>query len=108
MNISNIDVVESWAAILLIVCFGLLIILILREFWCWYFKINERISLLKGILKALTENDAPIPDEIFSDSFNAGGTKHKNSNKFSSVKKICANCNKSIDVNADVCDYCGE
>ena len=27
--------------------------LLLREFWCWYLKINERISLQNKILKSL-------------------------------------------------------
>lgn len=28
---------------------GILIFLLLREFWCWYFKINRIVSLLEDI-----------------------------------------------------------
>lgn len=30
---------------------GFLIFMFLREFWCWYFKINHRIQLLQQIEK---------------------------------------------------------
>jgi hypothetical protein len=29
------------------------ILLILREFWCWYWKINERIALQREIVSLL-------------------------------------------------------
>jgi hypothetical protein len=28
----------------------------MREFWCWYWKINERIELLKDISEKLGQN----------------------------------------------------
>lgn len=39
--------------IIFIVVFGVVIFLLLREFWCWYFKINEQIALRKETNKLL-------------------------------------------------------
>ena len=52
-----------------IVFFGLIIWIILffifRELFCWYYKINEIVSLLKSIDKKLGKNEADNeqPDE---------------------------------------------
>lgn len=40
-------------SIIVYVVGSILIFLGLREFFCWYFKINERITLLKNISKKL-------------------------------------------------------
>ena len=40
--------------ILLII--GFLVFVSLREFWCWYWKINERRDLLKDISEKLDKN----------------------------------------------------
>jgi hypothetical protein len=40
MNFNDIQLI-LYAAL------GIAVFMILREFWCWYFKINERIVLMK-------------------------------------------------------------
>lgn len=35
------------------------VFLLTREFWCWYFKINERLQVEKAILAALRGSSAP-------------------------------------------------
>jgi len=35
--------------------FGIFLFLILRSFWCWYWKINRRIVLLESIEEKLAE-----------------------------------------------------
>jgi len=36
---------------------SIIVFLILREFWCWYFKINKRIELLENILSELKKQN---------------------------------------------------
>ena len=52
-------------AIILIAIF-ILIFILLREFFCWYFKINERIDILKKIERHTApkvERKMPPPDD---------------------------------------------
>ena len=41
----------TYILIYVVVC--IIIFLITREFWCWYFKINKTTQLLEGILQEL-------------------------------------------------------
>ncbi len=52
-----------WIVIITVVSFGAItvIFLLLREFFCWYWKINKRNKLLKEIQDILRHN---IPEEI--------------------------------------------
>lgn len=34
---------------------------LLREFWCWYFKVNERVKLLKEIAENTRKAAPPGP-----------------------------------------------
>ena len=36
------------------------IFLILREFWCWYWKINHRLNKLESIERELVELNSPM------------------------------------------------
>ncbi len=40
---------ESLFVWIVILAITMAIFIVLREFWCWYWKINERIQLLKDI-----------------------------------------------------------
>ena len=47
---------SSIVFIFVTIAFCILIFLLLREFWCWFWKINERIAILKeqnAILKRI-------------------------------------------------------
>ena len=46
---------EIWIAV--IVLGGIGIFVLLREFWCWYFKLNKIINLIEEIVKRLTETE---------------------------------------------------
>lgn len=37
------------------IVFGIVIVLILRSFWCWYWKINKGIALLESIEDKLSK-----------------------------------------------------
>ena len=43
----------SWISILISIGVFILVFLVLREFFCWYWKINETIEELKTISKNL-------------------------------------------------------
>ena len=44
---------------------SIIIFLVMREFWCWYWKINERIDLLRSIDSKLPELPKP-PNSILN------------------------------------------
>ena len=46
---------EIWIAV--IVLGGIVIFVLLREFWCWYFKLNKIINLLEEIVKRFSETE---------------------------------------------------
>ena len=41
---------------------GVLIFLLLREFFCWYFKINRRLAIEMDILRQLRIANGLVPD----------------------------------------------
>ena len=48
----------------LIILISIVIFLVLREFWCWYWKINQRNKLLEDIrkeLRILNSNRIEVP-----------------------------------------------
>jgi hypothetical protein len=45
--------------IVLIIAGAVLLFFLTREFWCWYWKINERVNLLKSIDESLKKKLVP-------------------------------------------------
>lgn len=73
--------------IIVIVLISIVIFLITREFWCWYWKINEIRDLLKSINQKLgNEEDNNIEDE----------------------KWYCEKCGTANTNNSEICKRCGE
>ncbi len=61
---------EVFIAVLLSLGITVAIALVLREFFCWYWKINQRIALLKELQTALTQRglkNAPEAEGISVD-----------------------------------------
>ena len=51
--------------------FTVIVVLILREFWCWYYKINKRIDLLTRnnfLLEKFLEHSGVPLNKIFNNS----------------------------------------
>jgi len=48
-NLQSLIPPDFWLWLLVGVMLFVGLFLLLREFWCWYWKINERISLLEKI-----------------------------------------------------------
>jgi hypothetical protein len=46
------------AALIVYIIVVIVIFLILREFWCWYWKINKRVALMEEIVRLLKRADA--------------------------------------------------
>jgi len=80
---------------LLISAILFILFLITREFWCWYWKINERIAILREIRKLLKEMNM-VPG-------NAGQQPADSNN---SVKQ-CKNCSRTFPMDAKFCEDCG-
>ncbi len=43
----------DYSSLIILVLIGLAVFLILREFWCWYYKINTMVRLQRSILETL-------------------------------------------------------
>jgi hypothetical protein len=94
---------------LLIVLFmiGILIFLILREFWCWYWKINKRTVLLESIerkLSMLTNTDSILdtvedPSETLPNLSAPIGHEEKETH-------VCSYCSKETTENLYYCPTC--
>lgn len=64
------------------IAIGILIFLLLREFVCWYFKINERRNLLEKILEELQtfNGHEPINNSEENESQKPENDKNDNEN----------------------------
>jgi len=86
--------------ILIVVVVLIVVFLIFREIFCWYWKINDQITLqtennrlLKNILEQLKKTDSSRSGEINSSVLK---------------KRICSSCGKeNDDSNAVFCYECG-
>lgn len=55
---------DAFLVVFLVAAGALVVFLILREFWTWYWKQSEQVALLKSIdrhLEQLLEQRAPLP-----------------------------------------------
>ncbi len=82
------------------------IFMLTREFWCWYWKINERNELLRDIRTSL--------DKIrFKDDKGVRTIGVPDSNRISQAKKafgdtwVCE-CGIRYDENTNTCTSCGK
>ena len=82
----------------LVILFG--IFLIMRELMCWYWKINEVVSLLKSIDNKLSRNSSNSALDIASGS--SGTVRSPNYKK-------CSKCGKVYEsvYSGEFCDECG-
>ncbi len=55
---------ENTAFVIIGIVIGIGVFILLREFWCWYFKINKKIDLLGKILERLPEPEKHPESEI--------------------------------------------
>ena len=46
---------ESWTGVLVAIAVLTIFFLLIREFWCWYWKINERLEKLSRIEELLSD-----------------------------------------------------
>jgi len=81
------------AGIGIFILVSILIFLICREIVCWYFKINERVALLKEIRDLLTKKAVTIPASTPRTS--------------SENKTACPKCGKELAYNSGFCESCG-
>jgi hypothetical protein len=54
---------SAMAVYVLILVVGVIVFIALREFWCWYFKINEKINLMREqneLLKNIKKHNEKI------------------------------------------------
>ena len=95
----------------------LIIMLILRELWCWYFKLNKMVALLTDIREALQNPGAWSPAlNTASTTLNSEGLEEKEPTKKMSSKQKqemydngeCPSCAAEIESSSIRCSECGE
>ena len=77
----------------ILILVSILIFLICREIFCWYFKINERVALLTDIRDLLKQGAVAIPASAPRAS--------------TEKKTACPKCLKELAYNAGFCESCG-
>ena len=87
-----------------VIIFGVIIILglflLLREFWCWFWKINEIKDLTIANGKKFDKMNQTLSDILDSNI--------EISNRTSGlINSKCKKCAGSISVNDKFCQYCG-
>jgi hypothetical protein len=102
MNTGN--AIVSLVVVLIILA---VIFLIFREFFCWYWKINERIAILNDIKKLL--QNAEMSTSIGDNKLYEPSPKNVNSDKYNQpVKKgCCPDCGTLMDTSLNFCQHCG-
>lgn len=65
---------QDFGLIILMIVAGAGFFFLLREFWCWFWKINERCDLLESILAQL-KNDEDGGDDKSADDNDDSQTK---------------------------------
>lgn len=89
------------ATILVIVIIFLLIFLILREVICWYWKINERITLQK-------ETNQLLKKLIYKEVNHIYSTETTLENKEPVGNVFCTNCGHQNEFGAEFCSNCSQ
>ena len=90
-----------WGMVIIFAIVSIIAFLITREFWCWYWKINERIKLMEKqneyLRLVLKNQNIELPED-------------KNSIKTSSSneeQKKCNDCGHMVKMNEKKCKNCG-
>ena len=91
-----------YKSLLIIILVTILILLITREFWCWFFKINEKIELLKSIESKLSLTLSAIEKQ--AQESRTRNQKEKISEKDSWYCEKCGSANSPKD---NICKSCG-
>lgn len=99
--------------LMVLVALGI-IFLLLREFFCWYFKINERVALQKeisGLLKRIVNGTVDIGKQQSekTDSAKIDDSQLKeNQNAFDRGECPSPGCRMKINKKMQKCSECGE
>ena len=92
--------IEDYSSFLIGVVLISGLFLLLREFWCWFWKINEIKDLTIANGKKFDKMNQTL-SEILNHSI-------KNSNIKSKADKIkCKNCSGIVNINDKFCEHCG-
>ena len=93
--------IEDYSSFLIGVVLISGLFLLLREFWCWFWKINEIKDLTIANGKKFDKMNQTLSDILDSNV--------EISNRTSGlIKSKCKKCAGSISVNDKYCQYCGE
>lgn len=70
--------------VFIVIVLSIVVFFLLREFWCWYFKINKRYNLMEEklatVIKVLYEINSNLSDKVDSQNIEPGSVNLKASN----------------------------
>jgi regulatory protein YycI of two-component signal transduction system YycFG len=88
--------------IIIIVAIVIVVFFLAREFWCWFWKINERISLMEKqneYFRLILKNQKiKLPEELNS---------IKTSSEIDEEQKKCNDCGNMVNIKEKQCPNCG-
>ncbi|MBT3424505.1 MAG: hypothetical protein HOF35_11155 [Bacteroidetes bacterium] len=93
--------IEDYSSFLIGVVLISGLFLLLREFWCWFWKINEIKDLTIANGKKFDKMNQTL-SEILKSNIEI------NSRNSGVIKSKCRKCAGSISINDKFCQYCGE
>ena len=103
------DALPGLTGLLMIIVVLGIIFLFLREFFCWYFKINERVALQKEIRDSLKHS---VNISSFERQKNSGKQVNPPTPSLTAEeiydKGECPGCGVKIEKEQMWCDACGE
>ncbi len=86
---------------LLIVLLVLWVLFLLtREFWCWYFKINERLSAMEDMKGTLEGIERKLGGASSGAVAGAAGVAPAS-------RDTCSKCGRPLAPDTKFCEYCG-
>ena len=93
----------TYGIIIIVAIIAIVLFFLTREFWCWYWKINERISLMEKqneYFRLLLKNqNIKLPEELNS---------VKTSSGVNNEQKKCNGCGNMVNIKEKQCPNCGD
>jgi len=62
-------IMDDLIVIIFFIAIGIVVFLITREFWCWYWKINQKLRTLDSIDRRLEDLQRQMMNQSYGDKY---------------------------------------
>ena len=101
--------------ILIVFCVIIIVFFVLREFWCWYWKLSRMSESLENIDKKLEMLLKVIVDDSYKDQLKLDNSQSENSKRLNMPNRdlpdkswICGDCGTINKQGVLNCEKCGK